>query len=41
MRKAFIPRFHVLREWRVKAEAVHKGGALGDGVPENIKVLPP
>ena len=40
LRKTSIPWFHVLREWRVKAEVVHKRGAHGDGVPANIKVHP-
>jgi len=41
LRKTLIPWFHVLREGRIKVEAVHDKGAHGDGVPFNIKVYPP
>ena len=41
LRKTLIPWFHALRERRIKVGDVHKRGAHGDGVLENIKVNPP
>ena len=41
LRRMLIPWFHALHEWRIKVGIVHKRGAHGDGVPENIKLHPP
>ena len=41
LRKTSISWFHVLREGKIKVEAVHDKGAHGDGVPFNIKTHPP
>ena len=41
LRKTLIPWFHVLREGKIKVEAVHDKGAHGDGVPFYIKTHPP
>ena len=41
LRKTLIPWFHVLREGRIKVEAVHDKGTHGDDVPFNIKTHPP
>ena len=41
LRKTSISWFHVLREGKIKTEAVHEKGAHGDGVPFNIKTHPP